>query len=540
MEMLAGLTPFLYKTLAAMITTELLVVTLKAKKKSQKKEQDKATAQIKSFNEAKNMTGNDGLVITDNITLKEKFDFENVGIFAPTGAGKTTKYFYPNLLNENLRGSIVVIDTSNELYRDTAKFQADVCHRKVIRFSPGNLNSSEQYNLLEQCDDSTEVCQLASSLLMNGSLSLELSTGKKANGVEWLQMSESLLAAALLYVKDMKEPYNTIENAVKLIISCEPQKLEFLLSTSENEAVRTQYSIFKTVTAAANTTGSIKVTLASNMKLFTDYKLNLTTAATTFTAEQLRKEPTALYIQFPERLSNYLSPFLAPFFTQIINKVLDNYNYKSQPITFLMDEFANIGMIKDMQIHTATCRKRDMSFSLCLQSLSQLIQVYGRDNAHTIINNLKTKIILSGLSDSESLGYFEDLAGKTMIYSLTENTDKEGKTSYSYNTTVRNTMNKDEIRRMDDSQCLVIMGNKQPIIDYNTPYFLKKELTQRIKEPMLDILKLPNQIKVKSFTEYINDLYIEKSATFKKEFSKKIKLEDKAEKIINDIFGGKE
>lgn len=533
MEILYGLPLLITKCGAALVTGELLALAIKHKRSLKKNEQEKATAELKTYEEFKDFTGSDGLIISDNIRLKEKYNFENVVIVGSTGSMKTTKYFYPNLLDITLKGSIIVIDPKGELYRDTSYFQSEVCHRRVLRFAPLEPNCSEQYNLLEQCEDTTEVCQLASNLLMNGSLSLELSTGKKANGVEWLQMSESLLAASMLYCRQLKEPYNTIENSLKLIVNTPANVLDLILSTCESEDVRTQYNIFRTVTAANNTSASIKVTLASNMKLFTDNKLNLSTSNTTFTAEQLRKEPTILYISYPERKSNYLSPFIAPFITQLIDRLTDTFNYKSQPVTMLLDEFANVGMINNFQNHVSVSRSRKISYTVCLQSLSQLNQIYGRDNANTILNNLKTKIILGGLSDSGSLEYFEDLAGKTVINSMNENIDKDGNISKSYSTQVRNVINKDEIRRLAEYEALIIMSNRQPVLDRQTPYFLNESLKTCIKEPISQIIKLPkvNKNYVK-FDEYIKQLYRDIQQQLEPKEIKK----DKAKDIINDIF----
>lgn len=481
MEMIGALPMLVAKGGAAYITLHLLGLAIKHKVKINKKTGSKATAKLKQSEEMEDLLGDNGLMLSENIRLKEKFDYEHIGIIAPTGSGKTTKLFYPNLLDENIKGSIVVIDAKGELYRDTSEFQKNVCNRRVLKFSPLEPSDSEQYNLLEQCEDSTEVSQLASSLLMNGALSGELISGKKSGGIEWIQMAEPLLAAALLFVKDLGEPFNTIEYAFKMIINTHPRMLDALFMSSKNEDVITQYSIFRTVSGAENTAASIKVTLASNLKLFTDNKLNYVSRSTTFTAEELRKEPTVLYITYPERKSAYLAPYIAPFFNQLIDKLLDNYNHKSEPIHFLMDEFPNIGMISNMSLYCATVRSRKISFMLCMQSITQLYQVYGRDNGKAILNNLKTKILLSGISDIETLQYIENLCGKSEVNTKTENVNSKNEVNYSYSTTIKNVLNQDEVRRIDNNKCLIISGNKQPVQDSQLAFYEDNEYTEKVK-----------------------------------------------------------
>ncbi len=440
-----------------------------------------ANAEIKGIKELKNFIGNDGLKVSKAFQLKEKMDFEGCCIIAPTGAGKTTGYFYPNLLSNKIKGSVVVIDPKGELYRDTANYQEKVCGRRVIRFSPLEPGISERYNLLEQCNDTTEVCQLASTLLLNGALSVELMSGKKTGGVEWIQMAEPLLAAALLYVRDLGKPYNTIENAFELVISLKPKELKALLGKCENKDVVTQFRIFQCAGGSERTIGSIKVTLATNMKLFTDKNINTVGSYTTFNAKQFRKEPTILYLTFPERKSIYLAPFVAPFFTQFIDKLLESYTRNSLPVHFLMDEFANIGMINNMSVHAATVRSRKISLSICLQSITQLQQVYGKDNAQAILNNLKTKIILPSLNDLDTLNYISNLCGNTEIKTKSKSINKDN-TTISYSTSTKKLLNIDEIRCLEDNKILILMHNRQPVVDNQDVYYKNKEYLTNVIE----------------------------------------------------------
>lgn len=478
------LVPLVAKLGALAITGEALALAIKHKR-NLKEGQKKATAELKNSEELRKLFGYDGMIISENIRLKEKYDFEHLAVIAPTGSGKTTKLFYPNLLDSSIKGSLIIIDPKGELYRDTSNFQRE-CGRRVLKFSPLEPSSSEKYNLLEQCEDTTEVIQLASTLLLNGALSIELMSGKKSGGVEWIQMAEPLLSAALLFVRGLEAPYNSVEYAFKTVINSNQEELDLLLGEHEDEEITTQYNIFKTVAKSANTAGSIKVTLASNLKLFTDKNINYVNSNTTFTAQELRKEPTALYITFPERKSAYLAPYLAPFFSQFIDKLLDTYSYKSEPIHFFMDEFPNIGLINNMSLHCATVRSRRISFTLCMQSITQLYQTYGHENGKAILNNLKTKIILPALSDSDSLQYIEGLCGKCEISSITKN-ESEDKTSTSTSTSTRNVLNMDEIRRLDDNKVLIVMSNKQPVTDEMRGFYEYSKYNDRVKT--IDILE---------------------------------------------------
>ena len=481
-----NLTSFTAISGTALIATQILSMYLKNKVKVDKK----ANAKLCNFLEAKEFIGENGLIISKSIQLKEKIDYEGCCIIAPTGSGKTTSFFYTNLLSNNIKGSIVVIDPKGELYRDTSNFQKNICGRNIVRFSPLEPNLSERYNLLQECTSTTEVCQLAFNLLLNGSLSVELATGKKTSGVEWLQMAEPLLAAALLYVKDLGEPYSTIENAFNLIINLTTKELKKLLGENENRDIKTQFKIFEAAGGSDRTIGSIKVTLTSNLKLFTDKNVNLVTAKTTFKAKELREKPTIVYITFPERKSIYLAPLIAPFFTQFIDKLLDNFNDKSLPIHFMLDEFANIGMVNNFNIHVATVRSRKISLSICLQSISQLEGVYGKDIAQSILNNLKTKIILPSLADINTLKYISDLVGTTEINTINKTVSKNT-TTISYSTTTKKLLNLEDIRCLDKESLLIVMQNKNAIKDLQEIYYKSSMYLDKVVKTK-DIIKYKN------------------------------------------------
>ncbi len=429
-----------------------------------------ATSYIASKNSIEDITGETGLILSKDIQLKEKYDFEGSVAFGPTGSGKTTSFFFPNLLSNDLKGSIIVTDPKGELFKLTSKYQEKVCKRKVLKFSPLEPGRSEKYNLLTSCKNNSEVVELASTLLFNGALSIELATGKRTGGAEWIQMAEPLLAAALLYAKNLDYPYNNIEFAFKLIINLDTEQLEKLISNSNNIDAITQFNIFKTVGGADRTEGSIKITLASNLKLFTDHRINSSGIKSTFNIEQLRIEPTILYLTYPENKAAYIAPFTAPFFSQALNKLIENYTNNNQNIHLFFDEFANIGMLANMSTNVSTIRSRRISMNICLQSITQLFQVYGRENGKAILNNLKTKMALPGLSDIETTNYLSNLCGNKEITICNTNVTKQS-TTHSYSKTKIKLFEDSELRCLNDEEILIITSNKQPILSIQDRYY---------------------------------------------------------------------
>ena len=293
-------------------------------------------------------------------------------------------------------------------------------------------------------------------------------------------MCQPLFAAALMYCRDKGKPMNTISSALKLVIIHSNEDLDILLS-SGSEDTKLQYSIFKMSLESPKTASSIKTTLATNLQLFLDNNIIEVSKKSEFTAEQLRSEPTVLYINYLEQKSNYLSPFTSVFYSQIINHLMLK---EGLPIYILFDEFPNVGILPSFDHIVATARSRDISFLICLQSISQLNKLYGKENSQSILNNLKTKAVLPGTSDIETLTYISELTGETEIEtkstSITNN-----KTTTSYGKTKKKLFTPDELRQLDNNDILVIASNKKIVkqqqnIYYENPDYLGKVYTENL------------------------------------------------------------
>lgn len=410
-----------------------------------------ATAKLGKKKDFKSLLGKDGIQLSQNYQLSEKYDYEGVAIIAPTGSYKTTSHHVPNLLQNDIKGSIIINDPKGELWKLTHKYQEKI-GRKTILFKPLD-KYGVHYNPLRECENVREVMQLAQSLLINGSYTYEILTGKKTNSTEWLQMSQSLFTAALLYKK------TTIQDALLFIINSDDNTIDETLSNADRNT-RIQYNIFKTSLQSPKTMSSIKITLASALTLFTD---ELPISRTDFRAEDLRSTPTALYISYPENMSAYISPFMACFYSQFIAKLINLYDKNSLPITLLLDEFANLGQLNNFSQNVSTGRSRKICFDICLQSKTQLKQLYGEDNAESILNNLKTKIVLPGLSDVPTLNYISDLCG----YSEVKLKDDQGH----MHITSKKLFTPHEVRTLDDNKVMLIMRNKNPVLDIQNIYF---------------------------------------------------------------------
>lgn len=90
-----------------------------------------------------------------------------------------------------------------------------------------------------------------------------------------------------------------------------------------------------------------------------------------------------------------------------------------RPVHFLLDEFGNIGTVPDFERVIATARSRNVSFSIILQSASQLERAYKKEGAKTILDCCDTVVFLGGKS-TETNEMISKMVGKQTVKVLTE------------------------------------------------------------------------------------------------------------------------
>lgn len=451
-----------------------------------KEAEQMATSGYAKLSELKAYNKKNGIQLSKDFFLEEKYCFEHIAVLGPTGAGKTTSIFYPNLLQkESFSGgnaSIICTDPKGELYKDTSNFQRKL-GRKVIMFSPLEPQYSFKYNPLSYCETSSEVSDLAMNLLASGTKAMEISSGKTGGGgSDWLNMAKPLLASALLYSWHQPRGLNTIANAIDLILESNDEQLQAILGGCKFADVRTQFNLFNQAAGSEKTVSSIKITLSSNLQLYTEQFMKELTSDNTYNFKDLRNTPTALYITYPERHSAKIAPLLCVFFTQLINELMKDKNLKGNylPTYFLFDEFANIGQIPNFATLASTVRSRKISFLCCLQSKNQLKNLYGNYD-EDILNNLKTKCIYGAMQDIATTEYVSKQCGEVEIRTKsTTERDNRSDRGYSYSTSKKKLLTPDEVRRISKENILLLVQNCKPYLDKTNTYYTQNKYIENI------------------------------------------------------------
>ncbi len=456
------------------------------------KVKEQGTSYMGTINDLKDLTGTDGFVLSKNVRLSLKRSFEHVAIVGPTGCGKSTSFFIPNLLELNGKTSVVVSDPKSEMHDLTKQYLINLGYN-VMKLDP--FNATIRYNPLLIAGDDTELKEIAQLVMINGNKSYEIGTGGHSGNTEWLSMSEPLLVASFIFVKH-KGLKKDIPEAMKIILYKNIEQLDKIFS--EVPAAHQEFMMFAQSKEATKTMSSIKVTLANALKLFNDEKIK-TFVETPFSKKiedgkeiftpqfnklfhpkVLRDRPTALFVCVPERKSLFAMPLMSVFYSQLLNKCMDFAEGNDYtPVLFMLDEFANIGTLPNFASIVATARSRKLGVSIGIQGMEQLKANYGEETAHNILNNLKAKVFYSGLTGT-SAEYVSQLSGFTTIKSESVTKQENGE-SKSVSEQRRELITADEVRRLHEDKVLIIAHNKNVVMDEANSWFKQKRYTSKVK-----------------------------------------------------------
>lgn len=142
-------------------------------------------------------------------------------------------------------------------------------------------------------------------------------------------------------------------------------------------------------------------------------------------------------------------------------------------VVFLIDEAATLGKILRFPNWLATLRRYRVAIWSIWQNLGQVVDLYGK-GWQTLIGNCGLLQIL-GVGDLETAEHTEKLLGKCTIPTASTNGRGERSTSE----TARPLLMQDELRRLEEDDQIVFIGNLPPIKLRKTPYWRRPELRGR-------------------------------------------------------------
>ena len=389
-----------------------------------------------------------------------------------SGSGKSASYSIPNAYQ--CLGSYVFTDPKGELYDRTAGYLKEHGYDiKVLNLV--HPQYSDGYNPLMHISSELDVDVIANTIVKGQ----QSESGK--SDPYWDDMAEMLLKALIYYlIATRPEEEQNLASCAELVRAANnnggSNLLTELISQLPYDHPARMY--YKSIEIAPEKTyGSILSSLQSKLGKFDSKEIAELTSTDTIDFEEIGNKKTAVYVISSDTHTAY-DFLLTIFFSQMIQQLYDHADLNGGKLKeqtfFILDEFANIGKIPDFDKKISTSRSRKISFSVILQTVDQLEAVYEK-SYETIMGNCDTHLFL-GSNSYKTLEYFSKQLGEKTIErdSISINRDRQNwKTGKSVSDQVmaRALMTPDELRRMDNDQCIIFEKGVKPVKARKFYYF---------------------------------------------------------------------
>lgn len=402
----------------------------------------------------------------------------NSMVIGGPGSGKSYNIVRPNLLQKY--GSYVITDPSGELLATTGGFfeenDYDVCV-----FNLTDMAHSHCYNPFVYLRGEEDVLTLIECLIKNTE-----NQNKSGGDPFWEKAEIALLEAIIFYLirhqgKD-KQNFSMVSKLLRQA-KADPKTAKSKLDSifdevrqyDDNDICLKQYDIFKQ--ASEKTAQSILITAAVRLAPFNIDAVENLTSSDDMDLKSIGDKLTVTFIIVPQGNNPYA--FLV---NMLYSQMFDTlYHHAAMDckglrlkydVRFILDEFANIGIIPGFQVKLTTMRKYGLSCMIFIQAVGQIKNLY-KDDWETLMGACDTLVYLGGNELSSMVDLSKKLGDQTIRTrdSSRSHSGKGGSDSRSYKYQKRALLTVDEIRRLKDGYCIVVIKGQNPFYDakYKTP-----------------------------------------------------------------------
>ena len=326
-------------------------------------------------------------------------------IIGSTGSGKSQAIAFPYInIMAKAGESMIVTDPKGELYEGTAEeLKKRGYNLVVLNFrDPARSNCwnpfTVPYRLFKagNIDKSIELLEdLSKNILYDE---------KNKDDPFWENTSADYFGGlAYSLFQDAKEEEVNI-NSINYMAAVGEQRVggsnyikEYFASKDPTSTANIKVN--STITAPNDTKGSILSVFNQKIQLFsTRETLSSMLSKSDFDMEDIGRKKTAVFIVIQDEKKTYhslVTIFLKQCYETLVRVAQENPGGKLQYRTnFLLDEFANMPPLSDVDAMVSAARSRNMRLSFIIQNFSQLNDVYGKDKAETIRGNCGNTIYL--------------------------------------------------------------------------------------------------------------------------------------------------
>ena len=340
-------------------------------------------------------------------------------VFGPTQSGKSAGIAIPNILEWS--GPAIVVSIKPDLLDATLTTRAQ--RGEVLVFDPFGLwkRPSHTWSPLASAHTWNGALETAQRMASAG----ELDTGTVKGGSFWSQAAEQRLAP-LLYAA--ARTHRGMGDVVRWVYGQGGAELDRLMhqlietSSGANERADAQqaYDAHLAFTQlAGETRGSIEGTAQILLSAYRSPTVVRSADGRDITSRRLLDATNTVYLISDSRRSKLLRPILIALLTELLDGAYETANDAAErrlprPLLVCLDELGNAVPLPNLAEIASTAASHNIQLISIFHDIAQARTRY-HDQALTVINNHRARMLLSGVADIETLKYFSDLVGEEEV-----------------------------------------------------------------------------------------------------------------------------
>lgn len=319
-------------------------------------------------------------------------------IMGASGSGKTQAFMFPLIRILGRHGeSMIVTDPKGELYEKCGELLKEKGYKIILlNFRDPKEGAawnpfSYPYRVYKEgnADKANELLQdLASNILID--------PNNKAEPF-WEQTASNFFTGLSLGLFDDATEEEININSVNMMAEVGEDRIgasnyikEYF--KSKGELSPAYIAAASCINAPNETRGGIMSTFRTKTRIFSSQEaLSEMLSYSDFDIRDIGKEKTAVFLKVHDEKTTYHA--LATIFVKQAYEALIAVAQTCPGLklpyrtNFILDEFANMPALKDVESMITASRSRNMRFNFVIQNFSQLNKVYGKDVAETIKGN---------------------------------------------------------------------------------------------------------------------------------------------------------
>lgn len=461
-------------------------------------------AQIRPINECIGriwgQLGKDGSECIDSFQDPENIEMhfnEHAFALAASGTGKSYSIGYNYAYQSIKMGhSLVITDPKGELYRDLSGLFRERGY-KTARLNFIEPKYSFGWDCMKDLYYGIDDIRKIQENVSNFATSIAMNITENPNGIymNGPKMLLECLTLRLVLDDTIDDSKKTIKQLYAWLSDPAGAKLLERLFDETTIPQRARPCLgpyYQFINSSPNLSGNLKLNLSAGIEVLNTESVADILSTDDMNLKELATERCAFFVQFPIPSNTYIFP-ISLFFSSVFS-TLTNIAYKEDnkrlpvEVDFLLDEFAQIGVIPKFGDLMSVIRAYGMNVLMIVQTMEQFDNRYPKER-NTILSACATMLIL-GANDEQSAKEVSERLGTLTVEVQSETrkgtrkalgisnspTDKS-----SYGIGKAPLLSPSEVREFPPNQILIIYQSMKPIWANTVPHTLHP-YSKRIKK----------------------------------------------------------